>query len=104
LKEGERKRRVVWISFHLDHDPLSLSEDLDSVIHLLSDDDSVEMIEGDSLWTIELTLFLSSRSKRRDGLSLRIKNLNPVVSPLSDDDVVVMIDGYSRGIATLTVS
>ena len=101
--EGKGKRRVVWISFLLDDDPLSLSEDLDSVVPHFSDDDSVEMIDGDSFWKIELTLFLSPRSKGRDPLSLRIKDLNPLVSPVRDEDDVVMIDGHSLRIIKLTV-
>ena len=70
----------------MDDDPLSLSEDLDSVVEPFSDDDSVEMIDGDSLWTPELTLSLSLRSKGRDPLSLRIKDLNLVVSPVRNED------------------
>ena len=99
----EEKRRVVWISFILDDDPLSLSEDLDSVILLFSDDDSVEMIDGESFWTLELTLSLSKRSKGMDPLSLGIKDLNPVVFPVRNKDVVVMIDGHTPRSTKLTV-
>ena len=73
------------------------------MVGLITDDDSVEMIDGDSLWTSELTLSLSHRSKGRDPLSLRIKDLNPVVSSVRDEDVVVMIDGHSPRLIKLTV-
>jgi len=108
-KKKKEKRRIVWISFLLDDDPLSLSEDLESVVSHVTDDDSVEMIDGDSLWILELDLSLSlsspssPRSKGRDPLSLRIKDLNPVVSPVKHEDVVVMIDGHSLRVIKMTV-
>ncbi len=82
----------------------NVSEDLNSAVPKVSDDDSVEMIDGDSFGVDELTLFLSPRSKGRDPLSLRIKDLNPVVPRVRDEDVVVMIDGHSLRTIKLTVS
>lgn len=55
------------------------------------------MIEGDTRRCLELAIGSSTRAKRRDVVSLEVKQLDSVVSVVTNDDGVIWIDGQREG-------
>ena len=69
------------------------SKDLDTVVAVFADDETIVDVDGEGGGNEELALLSALAADGVQVISLAIKDLKTVVVPLADDDVVVMIDG-----------
>lgn len=80
-----------------------LSENLNSVVSEVDDDDLTVGRDADAAWSVKFTGTGSGSAESADEDALRREDLNPVVAGVGDDDVTLLVNRNSVGTSEVAV-